>query len=332
MGALAEWCVAMALVGRPGNPQLSMTDRFLDDSIRSARRPKHMNHQPYSNGILIDEIEGGLLVQQGGEAYVARNWRLTPSVDQLIRTAIASGLDWMIRSDHPLRKARWPNARGVVYLAFSASPDLQWSVAIDTFRRARGDFGHAVFNGKYHAQFVARGIPFVFEGRNKTSGHLVVAREFVMPTVADLAHFDHSVLALNRTPHQGDGFTTEYVIQHSILANWDQTPWAGRYDLVQDEFPVDGGLTSRRIDILARDRSTGDWLIIELKRAEARPEAVEQVVDYLLALGRRDDFAHGQLDGILVAERIPPSVRSLAETEGIAAFEIGWPMKLKRVA
>lgn len=291
-----------------------------------------MNHQAYSNGIQIEQLEGGLLIQQGGEAYVARSWRLTPAVDHLIRTAAASGLDWMIRTGHPLRKARWPNARGVVYLAFSASPDLQWSVAIDTFRPARGDFGHAVFNGKYHAQFVARGIPFAFEGRNKTSGHLVVARDFVIPTLVDLAHFDHRVLALNRTPHQGDGFTTEYVIQHSILANWEQTPWAGRYDLVQDEFPVDGGLTSRRIDILARDRSTGDWLIIELKRAEARPEAVEQVVDYLLALGKRDDFVDGKLDGVLVAERIPTPVRSLAKTEGVTAYEIGWPMQLTRVA
>ncbi len=290
-----------------------------------------MNRRAYSNGILIEEIEGGLLVQQQGDAYVARNWRLTPPVDELIRTAIASGLDWMIRADHPLRKARWPNPRGVVYLAFSASPDLQWSVAIDTFRPARGDFGHAVFNGKHHTQFITRGIPFVFEGRNKTSGHLVVARDFVIPTLVDLAQLDHSVLALNRTPHQGDGFTTEYVIQHSILANWGQTPWAGRYDLVQDEYPVDGGLTSRRIDILARDRSTGDWLIIELKRAEARPEAVEQVADYLLALGKRDDFANGELKGVLVAERIPPSVRSLAENEGITAYEIRWPMTLTRV-
>lgn len=112
----------MAVMVRSGNPQLSLTDRFLDDSVRSARRPKQMNRQSYSSGILIEEIEGGLLVQQRGEAYVARNWHLTPSVDQLIRTAIASGLDWMIRSDHPLRKARWPNGRGVVYLAFSASP------------------------------------------------------------------------------------------------------------------------------------------------------------------------------------------------------------------
>lgn len=290
-----------------------------------------MEYQAYPNGILVEEVEGGLLVRQRGEAYVARNWQLTAPVERLIQTALESGLGCMIREDHPLRKARWPNARGVVYLAFSAAPELQWSVAIDTFRAGRGDYGHAVFNGKYHTQFVEKGIPFVFEGRNKTSGHLVVARDSVIPTLKALSDFDHSVLALNRTVHQGDGFTTEYVIQHSIIANWEQTPWGERYDIVQDEFPVDGGLTSRRIDILARERLTGDWLIIELKRAEARPAAVDQVADYLLALGQQDKFAHGRLDGVLVAERIPPAVRTLAEAEGVATYEIDWPLNLKRV-
>jgi hypothetical protein len=35
---------------------------------------------------------------------------------------------------------------------------------------------------------------------------------------------------------------------------------------------------------------------------------------------------------MLVAERIPPSVRSLAQIEGVAAYEVRWPMKLTRVA
>ena len=90
---------------------------------------------------------------------------------------------------------------------------------------------------------------------------------------------------MNRAKHDGLGFTTEYVIQRSLMLGWADTPWGGRYQLIQDEFPVDGGLTSRRIDILARDRLTGDWLIVELKRAEASVAAVRQVEDYLLALG-----------------------------------------------
>lgn len=291
-----------------------------------------MAKRAFSNGVTVQDVENGLLVSQAGEAYVARNWRLTRAVEHLIETAFASGLSCMIREDHPRRNARWPNDRGVVYLAFSPSTDGQWSLAIDTFRPGAGDFGFGVFNGKYQTQFSAAGLPFVFEARNKGAGHLVVARDRVIPTLKALAAFDHSVLGLNRTQHQGDGFTTEYVIQRQILTNWQKTPWATRYDIVQDEFPVDGGLTSRRIDILARDRVTGDWLVIELKRAEAHPSAVRQVADYLLALGRRDDFARGRLNGALVAERIPPGVRESARAEGIAGYEIEWPLHLTRTA
>lgn len=95
---------------------------------------------------------------------------------------------------------------------------------------------------------------------------------------------------------------------------------------------MDGGLTSRRIDILARDRVTGDWLVIELKRAEAHPSAVQQVESYLVALGRRDEFAHGRLDGVLVAERLPQGVSEKAQPAGIAGYEIAWPVNLIRTA
>jgi len=285
----------------------------------------------FGSGVEIEEIDEGLLVRQRGQAYVARGWRLTNSVVTLIDKAIHCGLGCMIRDDHPRTNARWPNTRGTVYLAFSPSSGLQWSVAIDTFRASRADYSFAVFNGKYHEQFLRNGIPFVFEGRNKTSGHLVISREQVIPIIEALAGFDHSVLALNRSAHEGDGFSTEYVIQRQIMENWNQTPFAERYDIIQDEFPVDGGLTSRRIDILARDRITGDWLVIELKRAEGKIEAVHQVEDYLLALGRRDDFVLGKLEGVLIAERIPPTVRKVAWDANIATYEVHWPLKLDRV-
>ena len=286
----------------------------------------------FSGGIEVENMDAGLLVRQGSEAYVARKWQLSWATEELIETAIGSGLGCIIRDDHPRRNARWPNTRGVVYLAFSTISSNQWSLAIDTFNPRRGDYSAAVFNGKYLAQFTDAGIPFKFEGRNKGSGHLVVSRQDVIQTVQALARFDHSVLALNRTTHEGDGFTTEYVLQQIILSKWKQTPWADRYDVIQDEFPVDGGLTSRRIDILARDRATGDWLIIELKRAEANIAAVHQVSEYLLALGKRDDFSHGRLDGVLVAERVSSAVRRIAANEGVSAYEASWPFTFLRVA
>lgn len=289
-------------------------------------------NRKFSCGIEVENMDGGLLVRQGDEAYIARKWQLSSATEELIETAAGSSLSCMIRDDHPRRNSRWPNTRGVVYLAFSTTSSNQWSLAIDTFNPAHGDYSAAVFNGKYQTQFLDAGIPFKFEGRNKGSGHLVVARQNVIQTLEALSHFDHSVLAHNRTTHDGEGFTTEYVLQRQILSKWKQTPWADRYDVVQDEFPVDGGLTSRRIDILARDRATGDWLIIELKRAEANIAAVHQVSEYLLALGKRDDFSHGRLDGVLIAERISSAVRVAAANEGVTAYEASWPFTFIQVA
>lgn len=290
-----------------------------------------MNSLKLVNGILLEEIEEGLLVRQGPEAYVARDWCLSPPVIELVEGAAAAGLNWMIRNNHPRHNARWPNKRGVVYLAFSPTENQQWSLAIDSIRPKAADFGHGVFNGKYHEQFVSRELPFTFEKRNKGAGHLVVAREHVLPTLATLSSFNHEVLDLGRVERRHAGFATEYEIQGAILRKWGETPWSKDHTIVQDEYPVDGGLNSRRIDVLAQNSTSGDWLVIEIKRAEANLDAVQQIEDYLLALGRKDEFAFGKLQGVLIAERISASVREAALHSGIAAYEIEWPITLRRV-
>lgn len=101
----------------------------------------------FPNDVVLEKVHGGLVVRQDDEAYVARNWVLTEPVIALVEAAMSAGLCWMIRTEHPRRNARWPNKRGVVYLAFSPSQHQQWALAVDTIRPATGDYGHAVFNG-----------------------------------------------------------------------------------------------------------------------------------------------------------------------------------------
>ena len=205
-------------------------------------------------------------------------------------------------------------------------------MAVDTFRENGGDFGHGVFNGKYHQQFLQLDVPFAFEKRNTGSGHMTVVRSEVLPTLGLLGQFDHSVLYLGRSGQADDAFVTEYDIQRALLLNWSKTIFAERYEIIIDEFPLDGGLNSRRIDILARDAASSDWLVVEVKRAEAKIDAVRQIRDYLLTLGKRDDFAGGKIFGVLVAERVPEVVRSMAALSGITAYEISFPLSMVRVA
>lgn len=51
----------------------------------------------------IKNLDGGLLVRQCAEAYIARNWQLSQPTEELIKTAIGAGLSCMIRNDHPRR-------------------------------------------------------------------------------------------------------------------------------------------------------------------------------------------------------------------------------------
>ncbi|MFC4352298.1 endonuclease NucS domain-containing protein [Fodinicurvata halophila] len=286
----------------------------------------------FENGIELSDVDEGLLVSQFDDAYIARGWRLTAPTIELVETALASGLRWMIRKGHPQPHARWPSRKGRVYLAFSPTRENQWSLAIDTYRDGRGDYGVGVFNGKYHEQFLEHQVPFEFEKRNRGAGHMVVAREHILPTLKLLGDLDHNVLFLGRDSQTADGFQTEYDIQRAILFEWKKTPFSERHRIIGDEFPVDPGVNPRRIDVLARDMASGDWLVIEVKRAEAKIAAVQQIEDYLGTIGRRDDFAYGKLTGALVAERVPPAVRHYAASQGIEAYEASYPFALRQVA
>ena len=287
----------------------------------------------FGNGIELANVQQGILVRQFKDAYVARGWQLTEATVTLVRTALESGLDWMIRNrpNHPQPHARWPNGKGRVYLAFSASDQHRWSVAIDTFNPNIGDYGHAVFNGKYRQQFDEHSIAFDFEKRNKESGHLVVPREAILETIQVVGGFDHRVLRAGRNSDVLKGFGTEYDIQAALLSGWHDTT-LGDYPDVEEEFRLDSGPNSKRIDFLAQNVNCTEVLAVEVKRAEASAAAINQLTSYLDALRSLSPFDQRRVVGALVAERIPQSVRKAAKEQRIMAFQIEFPLVLQRVA
>lgn len=284
----------------------------------------------FENGIELRDHTNGLLVSQYDDAYVARNWRLTSQTVGLVQTALNSDLRWMIRDGMPQASALWPNKRGRVYLAFSPTRENQWYMAIDTPRK-QGGYGHAVFNGKYLYQFEKHKVGFEFEKRNTKAKHLVVPSHRVLSTLKLIGKFDHSVLYMNRSSTPVQGFSTEYDIQRTLLLDWRRTPFAKQYELVTDEYPVDGGRNSRRIDILARSKSKIGHLVIEIKRAQADGDAVKQLREYVKILRSRSGFSGKRVSGALVAERIPTEVRSALQRAGFSGYEVSYPRKFNAV-
>ena len=85
-------------------------------------------------------------------------------------------------------------------------------------------------------------------------------------------------------------------------------------------------MNPRRIDILARDNATQDYILLEIKRAEASLEAIEQLLGYMLGLSKREEYSQNQMYGVLIVERIPNEVLKEAKEALISTFEIDYPI------
>jgi len=128
------------------------------------------------------------------------------------------------------------------------------------------------------------------------------------------------------------GFATEYDIQRAMILGWRDTPFGKSTALIGDEVPVDSAPNPRRIDLLAHDPIADHLLIIETKRAEAKVEAVDQVLGYAASLNSHPEYAGKTITAVLVAERVPEHVCAAARETGVLAFEITWPLEFTRVA
>jgi hypothetical protein len=77
------------------------------------------------------------------------------------------------------------------------------------------------------------------------------------------------IVEQNRAPHaayeESASFPLEKYLQEFIVSNWDNTPLAKTLDiyLEDEEKAVEFATGVGEIDILARDRATGAWVVIE---------------------------------------------------------------------
>lgn len=103
-------------------------------------------------------------------------------------------------------------------------------------------------------------------------------------------------------------FGLERHLQDFLRDNWDDTSLGHDWSLYSEpgdeeagyEYPCDVG----RIDLLARHRRSGDWLVIELKRDQASDATVGQVLRYVGWV--RHHLAEGEekVGGLIIAREI----------------------------
>ena len=99
-------------------------------------------------------------------------------------------------------------------------------------------------------------------------------------------------------------FYMESQLEDFIIQNWDESEFGKKYDLIYDEgelksqqFPTDIG----RIDILAKDKTDGTFVVIELKRNQTSDDTVGQVTRYMGWIEDKYKLGADNVKGIIVA-------------------------------
>jgi hypothetical protein len=79
-------------------------------------------------------------------------------------------------------------------------------------------------------------------------------------------------------------FGVEEHLEEFLVYNWELTPLGRDYDLFEEDGDIVGQqyqTTVGRIDILAREKATGNWLVIELKKGMSSDVVIGQILRYI---------------------------------------------------
>ncbi len=102
----------------------------------------------------------------------------------------------------------------------------------------------------------------------------------------------------------------EQYLEDILVSQWESLAWAGCLEYLGRQIPCG---TLGRIDILARDRITGDFVVIELKRDQTDDEVIGQLSRYMgWVVEHRAAQASVGVRGIVVVHEMTPRLRAAA--------------------
>ncbi len=113
----------------------------------------------------------------------------------------------------------------------------------------------------------------------------------------------------NSTVSQGV-FYLEKQLEDFIIHNWASTELGQKYDLIMEEGQVKSQQFKTAvgpIDILVREKSTGDYVVIELKKDKTSDYTVGQIARYMGWL--EEKYPESKVRGIIIAQEFDRKLR-----------------------
>lgn len=126
-------------------------------------------------------------------------------------------------------------------------------------------------------------------------------------------------------------FYMEQQLEDFIIENWEKTELGKRYDLIYEE----GTLKSQqyitdigRIDILARDKESGNYVVIELKKNQTSDDTVGQVLRYMgwISENKKDKAVKGIIIAGKYDEKLYYAQQMMKDID-IFLYEVNFSLK-----
>jgi hypothetical protein len=127
-------------------------------------------------------------------------------------------------------------------------------------------------------------------------------------------------------------FYMEKELENFLISNWDRTDLGTKYELIEE----DGDIVSQqyatdigRIDILVKDRETGQFVVIELKKNQTSDDTIGQLTRYLGWI--EEHKANGQAaKGIIIAagydQKLSYALRKVKDVE-VYTYQVDFKLK-----
>ncbi len=122
----------------------------------------------------------------------------------------------------------------------------------------------------------------------------------------------------------------EQYLEDILVAQWQSRDWGADLEYLGRQVPCG---TLGRIDILARDRATGDFVVIELKRDQTDDEVIGQLSRYMGWAAQHKAATQGVgVRGIIVVHELTPRLRAAASAHrNIEVYKYDLTVALTRV-
>ncbi len=126
-------------------------------------------------------------------------------------------------------------------------------------------------------------------------------------------------------------FFLEKQLEDFIIDNWENTELGRQYDLIIEE----GDLKSQQyrtdigpIDILAKDKKTGSYIVIELKKGQTSDDTVGQIARYMGWV--EDALGDQNVKGVIIAQSFDKKLQyALKRVTGVEVFIYEIDFRLK---